>query len=191
MNFKIGIFGSNAEELEEIAIKKAKELGRELSKYDVIIITGACSGLPYMAAYEAAKGGKKIIGYSPETDFKHQKKFTPDDDISIYHTLIYVPKSFEFVKDPLVSKKYRNVLSTTNCDAGIIISGRWGTMNEFTNLFDFGKVIGVLTDTGGVADELQNLNKKIHKPGKAKIFFNDSPVELLQQIIVELDSING
>ena len=63
----------------------------------------------------------------------------------------------------MARKKYRNVSSTANCDAGIIISGRWGTMNEFTNLYDMGKVIGILTETSGVADEIKNLSKKINK----------------------------
>lgn len=58
---------------------------------------------------------------------------------------------------------YHNVLTTAACDAGIIIAGRWGSMNEFTNLYDMGKVIGVLTGTGGIADELPQLLKKISK----------------------------
>ena len=71
-------------------------------------------------------------------------------------------------------------------DAGIIISGRWGTMNEFTNLHDMGKVIGVLTGTGGVADDLSSLSKKIHKPSKAVVIFDSSPEQLVKRILEEL-----
>ena len=78
------------------------------------------------------------------------------------------------------------MISTANCDAGIIISGRWGTMNEFTNLFDMGKAIGVLTGTGGVADELPAFCKKITKHNRSKVIFNDEPEKLVELVIKEL-----
>lgn len=187
MKYKIGIFGSSEGNFEKI-IEKATELGSELSKYDVILVTGACSGIPYMVVQEASKGKVEIWGFSPEIDLEHQKIFTPKDDISIYKRLIYIPQNFDFVKEPQINKKYRNVISTATVDAGIIISGRWGTMNEFTNLFDMGKIIGVLTDTGGIADELENLSKKITKKSKAKVIYNNSPKNLVRNIIHELQA---
>lgn len=183
MNYKIGIFGSSAGEINYNSEEKAKELGRVLSNYKVTIITGACSGLPYLATYYGSKNGNPVWGYSPMLDFEGQKKFTPKDNLSIYNELIFVPKNFIYSNDEQVCKKYRNVMSTANCDAGIIISGRWGTMNEFTNLFDMGKVIGVLTGTGGIADELKNLNGKIKKKSKARVFFENSPDKLINNII--------
>ncbi len=59
-------------------------------------------------------------------------------------------------------------------------------MNEFTNLYDFGKVIGILTGTGGIADELKSLNKKIHKPGRAKVLFSNSVQKLVELVLKEL-----
>lgn len=56
-------------------------------------------------------------------------------------------------------------------------------MNEFTNLYDMGKVIGVLTGTGGIADEINGLLSKISKPGKAVVIFDNSPVKLITQVI--------
>jgi hypothetical protein len=152
-----------------------------------VVITGGSSGVPYLAAYEAAKKGIEVWGYSPVVNIKDQRIFAPNDDISIYKRLIFIPKDFEFSSDPQVSKKYRNVISTANCDAGIIVSGRWGTLNEFTNLYDMGKIIGVLTGTRGVADELPKLSKKIAKKSKAKIIFSNSPKELVEKVIKELN----
>src|SRR6185437_8568184 len=106
---------------------------------------------------------------------------------SLYEKLFYIPSDYPFKNNHLVTRKYRNVSSTAICDAGIIISGRWGTLNEFTNLYDMGKLIGVLTSTGGIADELEDLNKKIYKPGKAKIIFNNDPEALVKKIIAELE----
>lgn len=189
MQYKIGVFGSSAEDatVNKKIVEKVRLLGKTLSNNNVIIITGACSGLPYIAASSAAKLGSEVWGYSPEIDINEQKKFAPKDDLSIYKKLFFVPHNFIFVSDPLVRKKYRNVVSTANCDGGIIISGRWGTMNEFTNLFDLGKVIGVLTGTGGIADKLEGLQKKIKKPGKAKVLYNNNPEALVKSMIAELE----
>lgn len=186
MRYKIGIFGS-AEGSDEIIIQKAVNLGQTLSNYPVELITGACSGLPYQVAFEAAKNGVPVFGYSPMLNIKGQKQFTPTDDLSIYKKVFFTPKTFDFCNNSLVCKKYRNVVSTANCDAGIIISGRWGTMNEFTNLYDMGKIIGILTGTGGIADEIEKLNSKIIKKSKAKIIFNNSPMKLVNDIINELN----
>lgn len=184
MKYKIGVFGSSAGEIEKI-IPKARKLGEALASKNIILITGACAGLPFEAANAAHKLGTEIWGYSQTANLENQQKLVLSDN-SIYSKLYYIPINYEFASNHLVTRKYRNVTSTANCDAGIIISGRWGTLNEFTNLYDMGKIIGVLIQTGGIADELENLNKKIHKPGKAKIFFESDPEKLVEKILEEL-----
>ncbi|MFH1833096.1 MAG: hypothetical protein ABH816_02915 [Candidatus Levyibacteriota bacterium] len=189
MKYKIGVFGSAVKE-GKTTERKAKSLAQSLSKYNIEIITGACSGVPYLVASNAHKKGIDVYGYSPVFNFAEQKKFTPNDDLLIYKNIYFVPKKFELSFDSGACKKYRNVISTANCDAGIIVAGRWGSMNEFTNLYDMGKVIGVLTGTGGIADELQKLDRKIKKKSKAKIFFNSSPKKLIENVINELKKRN-
>ena len=186
MGYKIGVFGSAESKIEQV-LKKAQQLGQALAKHKgVIILTGATNGIPYQVALSASKYGAEIWEFSPCPDLKSQKNNTPDADLSIYKKIFYVPKNFEFASDINVSRKYRNVTSTATADAGIIISGRWGTLNEFTNLFDFGKVIGVLTETGGISDEIKELNQRIKKVSKAKIIFSNSPTKLVESIIMEL-----
>ena len=189
MKFKIGIFGSAEGDLDKI-FNKAYTLGEELAKNNVIIITGASTGLPYIVAKAAKEKGAEIWGFSQATNLRDQEKSAPNCDSSIYKKLVYIPGSYEFSDNNAVCKKYRNVASTANCDAGIIIAGRWGTLNEFTNLYDMGKIIGVLTGTGGIADELPSLSKKISKKSRAKVFFNDSPKELVEKVIKQLEGVN-
>lgn len=187
MKFKIGVYGS-AEEMADHQIEKARALGRELAKYkdQIIIITGACSGIPYEVAHEAASGGVEVWGYSPATDLESQKKLFPKDDSRIYKKLFYIEKTNPFKDIQVVARKYRNVASTANCDGAIIISGRWGTLNEFTDLIDYGKVIGVFTGTGGVADLLENLMGKIKKQGSGKVIFQSSADLLVKDIVTSL-----
>lgn len=185
MKYKIGVFGSAVSGSAPVQ-RKAALIGKELAQRNCIVITGACSGLPYAAAYEAAQNNAEIWGFSPEANFKGQLKFTPNNNNSIYKKLFYTPKSLPKFSNGQVRKKFRNVMSTATCDAGIIIAGRWGTLNEVTNLYDMGKVIGVLTGSGGIAEELSKLDKKIHKPSHAKFIFSSSPKTLVQSIIKEL-----
>lgn len=184
--FKVGVFGSAVYEDESIT-QKAKELGKALGKNEVIVITGACPGLPYEAALEASKGKAEIWGFSHATCKEELQAYVPNDDISIYEKVIYVTLQPGFPKKHDLYKKYRNVFSTATCNAGIILSGRWGTMNEFANLYDMGKVIGVLTGTGGIADEIQNLLKKINKPSKCRLIFDSDPANLVKKIFEELN----
>ena len=96
--------------------------------------------------------------------------------------LIFMP----FAGNRRICMKYRNVLSTAACDAGIIIAGQWGSLNEFTNLIDMQKVVGVLTGSGGVADELQALTAKIVKEGQGKVLFDSAPRALVKKLLTQL-----
>jgi len=185
MKFKIGVYGSAVNE-NESTNQLAKELGQVLGDHDVIIITGACSGIPYLTAFEAAKRGKEVWGFSAELNLENQKKAYPDDDSSIYSKLFYIPPEFPFSDQQEVCRRYRNVTSTATVDAGIIVAGRWGTLNEYTNLYDMEKVVGILTGSGGVADEILNLNQKIYKPSKASIIYNNSPEKLVEEVVKNL-----
>ncbi len=187
MKYKIGVFGSSAG-LMGTANRSALALGKALAKEDIILITGACLGIPYIVAEEAAKNGIKVWGYAPTIDKVSLQEESPEQNLEIYDKLFYISKDFEFADNLLICRKFRNVTSTSHCDAGIIVSGRWGSLNEFTNLYDMGKVIGILTKTGGIADEIKKLDKKIKKASKAKIIFNSSPEKLVKLVIKELES---
>ena len=187
MKYKIGIFGSSAGGMNKV-LPIAHALGDALSEHDVILITGAANGLPYEVVKAASNKRKmEVQGFSAAPNHEAELFLTPEQDHTIYTKYIYVPENYEFSKSTEISRKYRNISSTATCDAGIIISGRWGTMNEFTNLHDFGKVIGVLTGTDGIADQLPGLYKKITKPSKALVLFDNSPEVLVKNIIGELD----
>ncbi|HEX4775112.1 MAG TPA: hypothetical protein VH234_06365 [Candidatus Saccharimonadales bacterium] len=189
MKYKIGVYGSAAGDMTA-ASEKAKELGRVLGNYadSIIILTGATSGLPDLIASEAAAKGVEVWGYAHTLDEASWHKAHPDNDISIYQKIIYVPTSYPLAKNKHESQKYRNVISTANCDAGIFVSGRWGTLNEFTNLIDFQKSAGVLTGTGGIADELPALTQKIHKAGQGAVIFDDNPKKLVEKLLADLES---
>ena len=132
----------------------------------------------------------KVWGFSEAVNEAKQKELFPGNDLTIYSRISYLPADFEFVDYDRASKKYRNVLAIANCDAGIVLAGRWGTLNEFTNLVDIQKTVGVLTGTGGVADELLALSRKISKPGQGEALFSDDPQELVDKLFSSLAAKN-
>jgi predicted Rossmann-fold nucleotide-binding protein len=199
MTYKIGVYGSSISESAK-AGALGKELGRILAGHHCIVITGACSGMPYLVAHEAAQHGAEVWGFSPELNFEGQKRAYPRDDISIYKRLIYIPQNYKelFITHPKSEArdwggrlKYRNVISTINCDAGIIISGGWGTLNEFTNLIYDGKPIGVLTGSGGVADTLPDFYPKLRQKTQSVVVFENNPERLVVELMALLQKSAG
>ena len=141
MKHKIGVYGSSIVEADG-STQLAQELGAALAQKNVIVITGGCSGLPYAVASKAKRLGAEVWGFTPEIDEESQKKTFPQDDITIYDKLFYIPQNYDQIvltgkklhpsQDWGMRQKYRNISSTGNADAGITVSGGWGSMNEFT-----------------------------------------------------------
>jgi len=92
----------------------------------------------------------------------------------------------------LVCLKYRNVSSVAGSDAGIIIGGRIGTMHEFTGLFDTGKIIGVLSGTGGLTQGyIEGLIEIANKKTDAVVIYESNPELLVDKIIKAYESRNS
>ncbi len=185
MNYKIAILGSAVDGSDK-TVNIAKDLGKALTKYQITLLTGAFEGMPYIVANEFAKSSKEIYGFSATPKKSDQLHLTPQNDMRIYSKIMYIPETIEKEFDLRARRKFRNVYLTSSCDAGIIVSGRWGTLNEFTCLHDMGKVIGILTGTGGVADEIPSLMKKISKKSNAIVCVGSNPKELVSKVMTEL-----
>ncbi len=176
MKYQIGVIGSGVDIGEEIK-DKARRIGREIAKYDAILLTGGCWGIPY----EAVLGVKEIGGYtiavSPASNKEEHEK--------IYK---FPTENFDTFIFTGFGKKGRNVVMIRSCDAVIGISGRVGTTNELTIAYDEGKIIGLLSETGGITDEFNNLIKKFGKKGGV-IVENKNPEKLVEDVIKKLDEV--
>lgn len=173
-HLKLKICVSGAAETEHCApdaLEKAKALGREIVEQGGVLVTGATTGAPYWAAIGAKDAGGFVIGVSPaSSEIEHVKKYRLPID---YHDII-IHTGFGY--------SGRNLLLTRSADAVLIVCGRMGTLNEFTIAFEDEKIIGVLTGTGGMADEIQELLKKAHR-GMGKVIFDADPQTLVKKII--------
>ena len=157
------------------AHEKAEQLGREIARRGLVLVTGATVGIPYWAAKGAKEEGGIVIGLSPAaSEAAHVKSYKLPTD---YHDLI-VYTGFEY--------SGRNLLLTRSSDAVITICGRMGTLNEFTIAFEDMKPVGVLEGTGGTADELRDIIKKMHR-GPGRVVFSKDINELLDKVVAEIE----
>lgn len=180
---KISVYGSASGEISEESRKKAREIGRQIAKAGHIVVTGACPGLPLEAALGAQEEEGQCIGFSPGVDLEAHKQIY-DMPLEPFSEIIYIPKSYEYANDPLACKKYRNISSVAFADAAIFVGGQIGTMNEFTNAYDYGRKIGVLEGSGGISDQaIKTFLECITKETGAKILFDSDPITLVKKII--------
>lgn len=168
MKIKVGVMGS-AEEASAALREKAMRLGRVIADSAVILLTGATTGLVYEVGKAARDAGAFHIGISPANDEReHIERYGLPADAcdTIIHTGFGL--------------KGRNVVLVRSCDLVLFIAGSIGSLNEFTIAYDEGKVIGCLSGTGGVADEIVQVVRTFPKQTRARVFYQDDPVRLLE-----------
>lgn len=86
--------------------------------------------------------------------------------------------------------KGRNVTSMRSCHGVVVISGGFGTLNEYTIAHDEGKTIAVLSGSGGVADHIPILEKTLpKKKSVCSTIYNENPKELVKDLVENLRTI--
>lgn len=171
MQFKIAVSGSANNNCSSGAFKKAYEVGRQIALQGCVLLTGATIGVPEWATRGAKSVGGISIGLSPAVSKQaHTKTYhlpTRYMDLIIYTGFDY---------------SGRNMLMTRASDAVIVICGRIGTLNEFTTAFEDKRIVGVLTKTGGVEAEIEDI-LRVAKRGRKRIVFDDDPKKLVSKAI--------
>src|SRR5712692_7610901 len=168
MKIKIGVMGSAEEASSPSVNDRAIALGKTIAMRDAILLTGATTGLVYLAGKAAHDAGALHVGISPAHDKReHVERYDLPTDAC--DAIIYTGFGL----------KGRNVVLVRSCDVVLFVAGSIGSLNEFTIAYDEGKIVGCLTGTGGVADEVERLVETFHKPTKARVFYDNDPTRLL------------
>ena len=172
MKIKVGVMGSAEENLPAELREKAKALGRALAARNAILLTGATTGLVYTAGKAAHDAGALHVGISPAPD-EHEHVERYDLPTDACDAIIYTGFGL----------KGRNVVLVRSCDVVLFIAGSIGSLNEFTIAYDEGKIIGCLTGTGGVADEIESFVRTFPKVTRALLFYDNEPARLLERCL--------
>ena len=164
-----GVMGSAGGELPDSAREKIYELGAEVGKRGYTLVTGIAPGLPHDSVLGAKSQSGLVIGISPAQSFtEHIERY--NSPTRGYDIIAYTGSS-------LMGREVENIQT---CDAVVIVGGRSGTLGEFAIAYDQAKLIGVLEETGGIADHIDELVGVINKDTGAKVIGHTDPVELVR-----------
>jgi uncharacterized protein (TIGR00725 family) len=172
---KVGVMGS-AEEAESSKISDiARVLALEIARRNLILLTGATTGVIHLIGKTARQAGAFHLGFSPGANsHDHVEQYLLPTDAC--DAIVYTGFGL----------KGRNVVLVRSCDVVLFVAGSIGSLNEFTIAYDEGKIIGCLIGTGGVADEVMKIVNTFQKPTKARIFYDENPEDLISRCLGEV-----
>lgn len=168
---RFGVMGSAGGELAASCLELCRELGRSIAKSGCCLLTGACPGLPHEAVLGAKEVGGHVIGISPAMSLKeHLETFA--SPYKEYDVLIFTGMG-------LMGREMINIRSS---DIVIVVGGRSGTLGEFSIAYEEGKLIGVLTGTGGITAALPALETTLGKKTGAEVIYESNPQQLIARL---------
>lgn len=180
MRIKIGVMGSAGETAAASGIvalaEKADALARAIAARDLLLLTGATTGLVYVVGKAAHEAGIFHVGISPAANSREHVE-TYKLPLDACDLIVYTGFGL----------KGRNVVLIRTCDIVLFIAGSMGSLNEFTIAHDEGKVIGCLTGTGGVADEADYLLAKFSKETGARVFQDHDAGRLIEACLATVN----
>jgi uncharacterized protein (TIGR00725 family) len=171
---RIGVMGSAGGDSDPAVLKLCRRLGQAVAKRGCCLLTGACPGLPHEAALGAREAGGHTIGISPAMSLKeHVEGY--DSPYKEYDVLIFTGLG-------LMGRELVNIRS---CDIVVVVGGRSGTLGEFAIAYEEGKLIGVLTETGGITAALPAMVDSLGtaKRTGAEVLYEGNPERLVDRLL--------
>jgi hypothetical protein len=83
-----------------------------------------------------------------------------------------------FTGSGLMGRETHNIHSS---DFVIFVGGRSGTLGEFSIAYDEGKLIGILTNSGGMSNQFEPIARMVQKETGSIIITSDVPEELIDR----------
>jgi uncharacterized protein (TIGR00725 family) len=172
MALKIGVMGGATGVISRDHLDKAHQLGRAIARSGCVLITGACLGLPLAAACGARQEGGLVVGISPGLSLdEHVGKYGSPTE---FHDVLI------FTGSGLMGREVVNIRSS---DIVVIIGGRSGTLGELAIAYDEGRLIGVLTGTGGISDMVRDILATCAKNTGSQVVYDAEPERLIQELL--------
>ncbi len=180
LKLKIAVSGAaDTAHCGENVYQLGSDLGREVAEQGAILIDGATTGFPFLAAKAAKEAGGVVIGISPAaTEREHVELYKLPLD---FHDLI-IYTGFGY--------SGRNVFMTRAADAVVVGCGRIGTVNEFTVAFEDGKPLGVLEADWPTDGVFKLMVEKSNRTNE-KLVFDPSPKTLITKMIELIEKDKG
>lgn len=169
---RFGVMGSAGGDLAAANLDLCRQLGRAIAENGCCLLTGACPGLPHEAVLGAKEVGGHVIGISPAMSLKeHVEAF--DSPYKEYDVLIFTG----------LGLMGRELINIRSCNIVVVVGGRSGTLGEFSIAYEEGKLIGVLTGTGGITTALPALESTLGKKTGAQVIYDADPQRLISLLL--------
>lgn len=180
LRYSICVSGAAGGPTVKTAAQEAYDVGVAIAESGHIVTTGATVGLPYHAALGAREAGGFSIGFSPAVSLReHLRKYR-------------LPSGcFDYINFTGMNYVGRDLYLVQSSDAVITVGGRFGSLHEFTSALEAHKPCGVLTGTGGAADEIKRLMEVLGPPKGDIVIFDDDPGRLVRRIVKILNKDHG
>jgi uncharacterized protein (TIGR00725 family) len=172
MKTQVGVMGSAGGDLPQEQLDRARRLGKRIAERDCVTVTGACPGLPDAAAHGAREAGGFILGVSPA----HSR----EEHVQVYASPLEPYDAMVFSGSGLMGREVHNIHSS---DFVIFVGGRTGTLGEFAIAYDEGKLIGILSHSGGLSDDFTGIARMAGKETGAHIVEDDDPERLVDRCL--------
>jgi uncharacterized protein (TIGR00725 family) len=172
VQIRIGVMGSAGGELEPSIVELCNGLGGAIAVRGCCLLTGACPGFPHEVVLAAKRAGGHVVGISPASSLK-QHVDTYQSPYREYDVLIFTGLG-------LMGRELVNIHSS---DIVIVVSGRSGTLGEFAIAYEEGKLIGVLTGTGGITTAIPALEAALNKKTGSEVMYESDPERLVSRLL--------
>ena len=174
---RIGIMGSADGSAEPSIVELSRRLGRAVAESGCCLLTGACPGLPHAAVLGAKEVAGHVVGISPAATLKEHVEVLRSP-YKEYDVLIFTGLG-------LMGRELINIRSS---DIVIIVGGHSGTLGEFAIAYEEGKLIGILTGTGGITAALPALEATIGKSTGSEVIYGSEPQQLVKRLLERYQS---
>ncbi len=172
MKVQIGVMGSAGGQISAEELGLARRIGQRIAELGCTIVTGACPGLPHAAVLGASEAGGISLGVSPA--------LSREEHVNVYGSPLQPYSAIVFTGSGLMGRETHNIHSS---DFVIFVAGRSGTLGEFCIAYDEGKLIGVLTNSGGISNEFLPIAKMVNKETGSIIVSDDAPEKLVDRCL--------
>ena len=172
MKIQVGVMGSAGGPLTDGELALARRLGRRIAERDCAIVTGACPGLPHAAVLGAAEKGGISFGVSPA--------LSREEHVNVYGSPLEPYTIIAFTGSGLMGRETHNIHSS---DFVLFVGGRSGTLGEFCIAYDEGKLIGILTNSGGISNDFTSIARLVKKETGSVLLVDDDPERLVDRCL--------
>lgn len=169
---RIGVMGSASGEVAQLIQEHCRCLGRAIADSGCCLLTGACPGMPHAAVIGAKEVCGHIVGISPAVSLK--------EHVEVYASPYEEYDVMVFTGLGLMGRELINIRSS---DIIVVVGGRSGTLGEFAIAYEEGKLIGVLSGTGGITTALPQLEATLGKKTGAEVIYDDDPNRLVERLL--------